>query len=446
MNRAILLLMLCATQHAFAQGAPATVSFVARLADNGTPITGPHDLVLGLFDAATGGTALWTESRIGVQVPADGVLYLDLGSVTTLDASVFGGAKKYLEITLDGVVSNPRVLIESVPYAIRAGVCTDSEKLMSRPASDFQLRVGGTCPSGSSISSIDALGGVMCEPDDNTTYTAGSGLVLSGTQFGVDGAVVQARVAGTCAAGSAIRAIDALGAVTCQLDTNTTYTAGSGLILSGTTFSVDTASLQTRVSSSCLSGSAIRVVNADGTVTCESVIQNQSAAAQAYTYFISGTARTSGLVRSGSEAGTTDLPSTGLATYDGVVHRRIVSAANTAGRVIARTDNVTFERDGTNGGLRIQWTKPAAVAFSVACNGVDDGPGTQARDLEHAANDTCGSGGTTCTDTIFTSGTNATYVSCMIDSTTGHSTHLVLHRLSRNAATWQGFVESTFNQ
>jgi hypothetical protein len=446
MKRAIVALVLCVAQSAFAQGAPSTVSFVARLADNGTPVSGQHDFVLGLFDAATGGTAVWNETRMGVQVPADGLLYLDLGSVTTLDAAVFGGTKKYLEITIDGVVSTPRVLIESVPYAIRAGVCTDSERLMSRPASDFQLRVGGTCPSGSSISAIDALGGVMCEPDDNTTYTAGFGLALAGTQLSADVTMVQARVAGTCAVGSSIRTIDASGGVVCQLDNNTTYTAGTGLTLTGTQFNVDTAQLQTRVSSSCAAGSAIRIIAGDGTVTCEQHIQNQAAAAQAYTYFISGTARTSGLVRSGSEAGTFDAPTTGLATYDGLVVRRIVSTSNTAGRVLARTDNVTFERDGTNGGLRTLWTKPLAAAFSIACTGVDDGAGAQLREVEHVVNDTCGGGGTTCTDSIFATGSNVTYVNCMINSTTGHTTQVQIQRLNRGTATWQGVVQSTFNQ
>jgi len=55
------------------------------------------------------------------------------------------------------------------------------------------------------------------------------------------------------------------------VDNDTTYSAGTGLTLSGTTFSANTTYLQRRVSFSCTTGNAIRVINADGSVTCEPV-------------------------------------------------------------------------------------------------------------------------------------------------------------------------------
>ena len=52
-------------------------------------------------------------------------------------------------------------------------------------------------------------------------------------------ATKQTRVSETCAVGQSIRVINADGTVTCEVDTNTTYSAGSGLSLSGTSFSVN---------------------------------------------------------------------------------------------------------------------------------------------------------------------------------------------------------------
>ena len=56
--------------------------------------------------------------------------------------------------------------------------------------------------------------------DNNTTYTAGSGLTLTGTQFGVNTNAIQARVTGVCPTGEAIRVISSNGTVQCQKETD----------------------------------------------------------------------------------------------------------------------------------------------------------------------------------------------------------------------------------
>ena len=260
MNKLALLLSLAIAASAHAAGTPGTISFVARLADNGQPIVGAHDFELALYDASTGGTAVWTESRTGVTVPSDGILYLDLGSVTPLDANVFSGAKKYLEVTIDGQLTTPRITIESTPYAIRSGEAThagDSDTLGTHPASFYQARVSNACSSGSAIASIDALGAVTCQTVP--AYLAGAGLLLTGSTFSVDPSMFQVRVSNACASG-AIESISGTGAVTC-------LAAGNGLLFTTNSFVVDFTTVQHAIAA-CTAGDLLSSADSAGTATC----------------------------------------------------------------------------------------------------------------------------------------------------------------------------------
>jgi len=90
---------------------------------------------------------------------------------------------------------------------------------------------------------------------------------------------VQRRVSGGCAAGSAISVINQDGTVSCQSGsgggTITGVTAGTGLSGGGNSgavsLSADTTYLQRRVTATCASGSSISAVNGDGTVACQSI-------------------------------------------------------------------------------------------------------------------------------------------------------------------------------
>jgi len=161
---------------------------------------------------------------------------------------------------------------DGTTYAAGAGLAL-AGSTFSVDTSAIQARISGTCAPGQSIRAIGADGSVICEIDDSgtagTTYGAGAGLALAGSTFSVDTAAIQARVTGSCAPGESIRAIAADGSVSCEADDSATYAAGTGLSLAGTTFSVNTAAIQARVSGTCAAGSAIASIGVDGTVTCE---------------------------------------------------------------------------------------------------------------------------------------------------------------------------------
>lgn len=111
-----------------AANAPQLVSLQGRLTDKttGAALTGTYSMTFRIFDAATGGTQVWTETQSSVQVDA-GVFNVLLGSVMPLNGSHFQKKDAWLEVTVSGgdpVVTEtlaPRKRIASVPYSLTGG-------------------------------------------------------------------------------------------------------------------------------------------------------------------------------------------------------------------------------------------------------------------------------------------------------------------------------------
>jgi hypothetical protein len=102
-----------------------TIAYQGRLADaNGSPLTGTYNMIFRLYDAASGGTPLWTEQWTGsngVKV-SDGLFNVMLGSLTPIPTSlVTDHSSLFLGITVgtDDEMT-PRVQLGSVPFAVQA--------------------------------------------------------------------------------------------------------------------------------------------------------------------------------------------------------------------------------------------------------------------------------------------------------------------------------------
>lgn len=103
-------------------GTPPVMNFQARFSDaTGAPIAdGAYSISFTVYDAATGGQAVWTETQN--VVATDGICAVLLGSSNPLNAQVFAEAPRYIGVQVAGEPEvSPRTEIATVPYAFQAG-------------------------------------------------------------------------------------------------------------------------------------------------------------------------------------------------------------------------------------------------------------------------------------------------------------------------------------
>src|ERR1700691_2046257 len=118
---------------------PPLVKFSGVVTDlNRKPLSGTVGVTFALYKDQQGGAPLWLETQ-NVQVDKSGHYSVMLGSTTStgLPAEIFaGGEARWLGIQPQGQAEQPRVLLLSVPYALKAG---DAQTLGGLPSSAFVL-------------------------------------------------------------------------------------------------------------------------------------------------------------------------------------------------------------------------------------------------------------------------------------------------------------------
>jgi hypothetical protein len=213
---ALLAALLVLAPMAASAAVPATISFTGRVADSGAPVTGSHSLTFTLWDVDTGGTPgtndLWTETKsVTVQ---DGVLAVSLGDSIALPPGLFNGSPLYLEVAVGTNVMSPRMAIQSVPYAIKAGaadsaaVAGDVTCAVDPCIQDNEIAaVAGAKVTGTVASATNATSATTAA--NATDLTCGAACVQDGEIEGISGSKVTGPVANATNADTATNATSA---------------------------------------------------------------------------------------------------------------------------------------------------------------------------------------------------------------------------------------------
>jgi hypothetical protein len=117
---------------------PPLIQFSNAAADEaGNPLNGVVSIAFSLYGSQKGGEPLWAETQDNVQLDAAGHYSVQLGATSPsgVPAALFtSGESRWLGVRIAGQAEQPRVLLVSVPYALKAG---DAATIGGLPPSAF---------------------------------------------------------------------------------------------------------------------------------------------------------------------------------------------------------------------------------------------------------------------------------------------------------------------
>ena len=176
-----------------AADAPAFLPVQGVLANtDGTPVDGDTTVRFALYTADIGGSELWNETQT---VPVDqGFFTVFLGDTTVLDLATFrDNDSVWLGVRVGTDTEMSRFQVATTGFAGFAQYCGDSATLGGNAASDFL-----TTASGVAWADLTGIPADLADGDANTTYTAGAGLILTGTVFAADPTAIQGWARTVC--------------------------------------------------------------------------------------------------------------------------------------------------------------------------------------------------------------------------------------------------------
>lgn len=255
------------------------------LGPSDTPVTQTVPMSFRLFASPTGGAATWTETH-SLAVRA-GYYAVTLGEQSALSDTALAQPVVYLGVFVDGVELLPRVTLVPVAYALRAASAATADNAIGHltPASvtvgTLALEAVGLTANGSVLidpqgkwkgaapaieRSADFAGNGTIEAPLSIAASAFQAVARSGAYADLSGKPTTFE-GFPCAAGQVVKRTAS--GWECASDQDTTYAAGNGLTLNSGQFAANPAAVQTRIVNPCGAGMAIRAVNQDGSVTCE---------------------------------------------------------------------------------------------------------------------------------------------------------------------------------
>ena len=155
---------------------PTTMTYAGVLADSGVLVSAVVNVTFKLFDAETAGTELYSEDQTGLVV-VGGDLIADIGQ-NVLDDALLDTPELWLQVTVDGDVLDPRVRLETVPYAFHADLADDARNF------------GGVLPAGYVVQSQ------LTQLHIDQPLSGGAGITFSNGVISIaNGAITSAQIA-----------------------------------------------------------------------------------------------------------------------------------------------------------------------------------------------------------------------------------------------------------